>query len=100
MVRKTTSEALESSQSREQVLRDSIAFTIQHPLLGLGPGQFGNNEGEQTTKSGEKLWIEAHNSFAQIASENGFPGFIFYIGGIAFFILAIEQNRPSFRREA
>ena len=77
-----TPEALQSEQSREQVLRDSIAFTIQHPLLGLGPGQFSNVEGEQTTKAGNKLWIPAHNSFAQIASENGFPGLIFYLGGV------------------
>jgi hypothetical protein len=91
-----TSEALESSHSREQVLRDSVAFAIQHPLLGLGPGQFGNNEGQQTTKSGEKLWIEAHNSFAQIASENGFPGFIFYIGGILSSLLLLNKTGRLF----
>jgi O-antigen ligase len=91
-----TSEAVESAQSREQVLRDSIAFTIRHPLLGLGPGQFGNNEGGQTTKAGESLWIEAHNSFAQIASENGFPGFIFYIGGIVSSFLLLNKTSRLF----
>ena len=91
-----TSEALESSHSREQVLRDSVAFAIQHPLFGLGPGQFGNNEGEQTTKSGEKLWIEAHNSFAQIASENGFPGFILYIGGMLSSLLLLNKTGRLF----
>ena len=91
-----TSEALESSHSREQVLRDSVTFAIQHPLLGLGPGQFGNNEGQQTTKSGEKLWIEAHNSFAQIASENGFPGFIFYIGGMLSSLLLLNKTGRLF----
>lgn len=87
-----TPEALESQQSREQVLRDSVAFTIQYPLLGLGPGQFSNIEGEQTAKAGNKLWIPAHNSFAQIASENGFPGVIFYIGGILSSLLLLNKT--------
>jgi O-antigen ligase len=91
-----TSEALESAQSREQVLRDSITFTIQHPLFGLGPGQFGNYEGGQTTKSGESLWIGAHNSFAQIASENGFPGFIFYVAGMLSSLLLLNKTGRLF----
>lgn len=87
-----SSEAIESAQDREKVLRDSIAFTIQHPLLGLGPGQFGNYEGARTTRDGKTLWIEAHNSFAQIASENGFPGFIFYIGGVLSSFLLLNKT--------
>jgi O-antigen ligase len=95
-----SSEAAESAESRERVLHDAIQFTLQHPLLGLGPGQFGNNEGEQTTKAGNKLWIEAHNSFAQVASENGFPGFIFYLGGIlsSWFLLECTSRRLTRKR--
>jgi hypothetical protein len=76
--------AMESSHDREQLLIDSIKTTIQHPLLGVGPGQFANFEGKQTKskQTGQTLWYGAHNSFTQIASENGFLGFIFYLGGV------------------
>jgi O-antigen ligase len=88
----TTSEAAESAQDRERVLHDSIQFAIHHPLFGLGPDQFGNNEGAQTTKEGNKLWIEAHNSFAQVASENGFPGFFLFIGGILSTLFLLQST--------
>ena len=93
------SEALESSESRKQVLKDSIAFTIQHPLLGLGPGQFENVEGETTMKAGKTLWLEAHNSFAQIASENGLPGIIFYLGGTFISLLYLNKMARLFAKK-
>jgi O-antigen ligase len=74
--------AMESSHDREQLLKDSIATTIRHPLFGVGPGQFANVEGQQTAQAGQKLWYDAHNSFMEIASENGIPGLIFYLGGV------------------
>ncbi len=77
-----SSEALESSRDRAQLLKDSIATVFRHPLFGVGTGQFASIEGQQTAHSGQRLWYGAHNSFTQVASENGFPGFIFYLGGV------------------
>jgi O-antigen ligase len=88
--------AMESSKNREQLLEDSIRTTIQNPLLGVGPGQFSNYEGMRTAKSGEKLWYQAHNSFAQIASENGFPGLIFYLGGILSSLFLLNKTGRLF----
>jgi O-antigen ligase len=84
-----SSEAVESAQDREHLLKDSISATIRHPLFGLGPGQFINIEGQSTAESGHRLWNEAHNSFTQIASENGFPGLFFLLGGVlsSFFLI-------------
>jgi O-antigen ligase len=87
-----SSEALESSQDRERLLKDSIATAIRHPLFGVGPGQFSNIEGQQTAHSRQRLWNAAHNSYTQIASENGFPGLIFYLGGILSSFLLINQT--------
>ncbi len=88
----TSSEAIESSNNREQLLKDSIKITLQNPLFGVGPGQFGNNEGQQTASSGQALWYEAHNSFTQIASENGIPGFVLYVGGILSTLLLLNRT--------
>jgi O-antigen ligase len=88
--------AIESSQNREQLLKDSIRTAIQNPLLGVGPGQFSNYEGKQTAKSGQTIWLEAHNSFAQIASENGFPGLIFYLAGILSSLFLLNKTARLF----
>jgi O-antigen ligase len=85
------SEAMGSSRDREQLLKDSIILTIKHPLFGVGPGQFSNAEGEQTANSKERLWYGTHNSFTQIASENGLPGVVFYLGGILASLLLLNK---------
>jgi O-antigen ligase len=86
------SEALESSQDREQLLKDAIATTIKHPFFGVGPGQFANTEGQQTAHSEQRLWYGAHNSFMQIGSENGFPGLVFYLAGIFSSLLLLNRT--------
>jgi O-antigen ligase len=74
--------AMESSQHRKQLLLDSVRISIEHPLFGIGPNQFANYEGIETAGSGQTLWYGAHNSFTQIASENGIPGLVLFMGGI------------------
>ena len=92
------SEAMESANDRKQVLKDSMAFAMEHPLFGLGPGQFSENEGKRTTKRGNKLWLEAHNSFAQVASENGFLGLILYLGGLFSTLVLVNNIGQSVKR--
>jgi len=76
-------EALESSDIRKQLLRDSITFTFQHPVLGLGPFQFSTNEGKKVMPGlGFSLYLQPHNSFTQVSSENGIPGLILFIAAI------------------
>lgn len=87
-------EALESSSIRKQLLKDSIRFTIQHPLFGVGPDQFPNEEGMQTRESGPRfrLWYGTHNSFMQIATESGIPALVFCIGGILSSLLLLNKT--------
>jgi O-antigen ligase len=85
--------AMESSHDREQLLKDSIATAIRHPLFGVGPGQFANVEGQQTAQAGQRLWYDAHNSFMEIASENGIAGLILYIGGVLSSLLLLNKSR-------
>ncbi len=69
----SSGEASASADSRKYFLEQSIRFTFTHPLAGVGPGQF-------TTALGleEGAWKAAHNSYTQVSSEVGLPGFLFF----------------------
>jgi O-antigen ligase len=76
-------EALESSESREYLLKQSIIFTFTHPVFGVGPGQFSSYEGGLRTEEGARgSWHETHNSYTQISSECGIPAALCYLAAI------------------
>ncbi len=59
-----------SSEQRQQLFWQSIKVTAQHPLFGVGPGNFQVISG---------IWHETHNSYTQMSSEGGIPALIFYL---------------------
>ena len=67
--RSNVASAYGSSQQRQQVLWRSIEVTEEHPLFGVGPGNFQVLSGS---------WHATHNSFTQMSSEGGVPAFILY----------------------
>ncbi len=76
-------EAGESRESRQYLLKKSIEFTLQHPLLGVGPGQFAIYEGQSSKANGERgNWHETHNTYTQISSECGIPALIMLLVGV------------------
>jgi putative inorganic carbon (hco3(-)) transporter len=62
--------AYTSSQQRTRMIKKSIELTFEYPIFGIGPGNF-------NTASG--AWLVTHNSYTQISSETGLPGFILYM---------------------
>jgi O-antigen ligase len=66
--------AYESSQARQQLFWRSIEVTEQHPIFGVGPGNFDQVSGQ---------WHTTHNSLTLLSSEGGIPAFMLYV-----FILA------------
>ena len=62
--------AYSSAQQRQQLFWRSIEVTEEHPLFGVGPGNF-----EQLSGS----WHETHNAFTQVSSEGGLPALILYV---------------------
>lgn len=93
-------EAADSSKTRRFLLEESIRASFEHPLFGLGPGQFANVLG----KTGG--WHSTHNSFTQISSETGIPGFVFYLGAVISTFLLLQRTwkqvreRPELREIA
>jgi putative inorganic carbon (HCO3(-)) transporter len=59
-----------SAQQRQQLFWRSIEITEEHPLFGIGPGNFQIVSGS---------WHETHNSFAQLTSEGGVPALILFV---------------------
>lgn len=62
--------AYASAQARQQLFWRSVEVTTEHPLLGVGPGNFDQVSG---------LWHTTHNSFALMSSEAGIPALLLYV---------------------
>ena len=65
-----STEASESTQQRKELLFRSLNVTAQHPLFGVGPGNF-------VIVSG--VWHVTHNSYTQVSAEGGIPAFLLYV---------------------
>jgi O-antigen ligase len=63
-------EASGSAQQRKELFFQSLKVTAQHPLFGVGPGNF-------VVVSG--VWHVTHNSYTQISAEGGIPAFLLYL---------------------
>jgi O-antigen ligase len=59
-----------SALARSALLISSLQLTAEHPLLGVGPGQF-------ETASG--LWQLTHNTYTQLSAEAGIPALLLFL---------------------
>jgi O-antigen ligase len=64
-----TAAAYGSAQARQQLFRRSVEVTKEHPLFGVGPGNFDQVSG---------LWHTTHNSFTLMSAEGGLPALVLY----------------------
>jgi len=62
--------ATESAQQRRELLIKSLKVTAQHPLFGVGLGNFSVVSGN---------WHVSHNSYTQMSSEGGIPALVLYL---------------------
>lgn len=65
-----STEASSSALERKELLIRSLRVTAEHPLLGVGPGNFEIISG---------MWRVTHNSYTQVSAEGGIPAFLFYV---------------------
>lgn len=78
-----TEEALESTESRKQLLKESLDLTFAHPFTGIGPDQFMIGQAVSAKDKGQHgMWHVTHNTWTQISSECGIPAALLYIGGV------------------
>ncbi len=100
-------EALDSTAARTHLLKASIRFTIEHPIFGVGPGEFSDYEASIAKIEGTKAaWNVTHNAYTQISSENGIPALLFFLTAIIMSfrtfgrVYRAARSRPGLRSMA
>lgn len=79
----SATEASESTKRRQEKLIESIEMTLSHPILGVGPGVHDAAQADIDKQSGERPdWQVSHNTFTQVSSETGIPGFLLYMAAL------------------
>jgi O-antigen ligase len=76
-----SSEATESTADRRDLLLDAIRMTREHPLFGVGAGQYSDYRASHYRYPNglPKRFFPSHNTYAQIAAESGVPGLFLYV---------------------
>jgi O-antigen ligase len=95
-------EAIGSSTMRRYLLEQSIRYTMQHPIFGIGMNQFPIFEGNHSQIFGNHgYWHETHNTYTQISSECGVPGLVLYVAAMvsAFFLVNRVYRKARERPE-
>lgn len=78
-----TDEAIGSSAQRVYLFKRSVELTFEHPLFGVGPGQFVVAENGQAASEGKRgQWRGTHNTYTQVSSEAGIPALLFFAASL------------------
>jgi O-antigen ligase len=69
-----------SSDARKATFWQSADLTMEHPIVGVGPGEFADvMEKKFKAMSRFRIYTGTHNSYTQISSEMGIPGLFFFV---------------------
>ena len=88
------SEATQSTQSRLDVWKDAIHVTLEHPIFGVGPGQFTEYRFHHylNPRGTTKQYLPTHQTFLEISSETGIPGLVIYVTFISLIYIRIRKG--------
>lgn len=73
-----------SPTGRRQVALRGLGYMMDHPLFGIGAGNFGRAEGMISDRAVTRMadqglrWTAAHNSYIQVGAELGIPGLLLW----------------------
>jgi len=86
--------ATTSASHRIHMVEQAVALTLRNPVFGSGVGMFAIAEHDLAREQGKDLgsWADAHNIYAQVASECGIPALLVF--------LAIPWTAAKLLREA
>ena len=73
-----------SAEQRKELLIRSLQVTAEHPLFGIGPGNFEVVSGN---------WHVTHDSYTQISAEGGIPAFFLYVLILGYAIANLRNVR-------
>ncbi len=90
-------EAAESATARQIMLIRGIELTLEHPLLGVGPGEFMDAEAKEDMALGKRgLWRYTHNAYTELSSETGIPGMCIFLFAFWRSYRGLTQYRSRF----
>jgi len=93
-------ESEESGEVRTYLFHQSLLFTEEHPLFGVGPRQFANFEGKTRVEEGKfGAWKDTHCAFTQVSAECGIPALIFFLCGLGAAIVVVIRTHRKARRQ-
>jgi O-antigen ligase len=81
--------AAQSTTERQSLLVRSIDYTLQHPIFGLGLGNFAVASAYDF--GGEDAWLASHDTFTEISSEAGVPALLLFLA--LFLTVLLNMNR-------
>lgn len=84
---KASASADASGEERQALLKASIQYTMEHPIVGLGLGNFSVARGTETGLSSG--WLGTHNTFTELSSEAGVPALLIFLALLASSIAAM-----------
>jgi O-antigen ligase len=84
-----------SQQARTELVGRAIDFTLHHPILGVGFGEFPVAVDAAAHARGMRSgWSGTHNTYLQVSSECGIPAALCYI---AVLLISIRTSRRLYR---
>jgi O-antigen ligase len=75
-----------SLEARRGLLMDSIEVTFQHPIFGIGPGNF---------QAYMQDWHVTHNTYTELSSETGLPGLMLFLAALAVAFRSLKKIRKT-----
>jgi O-antigen ligase len=80
-----------STEGRWSLIFDGLRLTAEHPLFGVGPGNFPVTRWNEAADQGRRVgWNVTHNTYLQLSSETGIMGALLFI---AFLYRAFQATR-------
>jgi O-antigen ligase len=89
--------AKESTDERENLLQNSIKYTLQNPFFGVGIGNFPVYNGNMLHRS--DAWYGTHNTYTQASSEAGIPALLLLLFLLATMAIHAKQAATIFARD-
>jgi O-antigen ligase len=89
--------AKESTDGRENLLQNSIKYTLQNPIFGVGVGNFPVYNGQMLHRS--DAWYGTHNTYTQASSEAGIPALILFLLLLTTMVIHARKAAAVFAQE-
>jgi O-antigen ligase len=89
--------AKESTDGRENLLQNSIKYTLQNPVFGVGVGNFAVYNGNMLHRA--DAWYGTHNTYTQASSEAGIPAFLLLLFLLMTMVIHAKKAATVFARD-